>query len=520
MIVGPDGTLQVSKLDTCLEGIMPGMKAGSIQYSLSTKLIGGGGLGDGKLAFSSNDKAALYIPDSKHKDSTFVTRYDLGTLKDGEWVSGEVLDFYFRHLIYEQYSRLGNNCSLHSLTSLCSQLVTTGNVATAVSFFQSANDLKENCLIFLPLHVNQSHWILGCITKREGCVEKYIIDSKYHIYKEIEKYIDAFCLELFPNLNTQKSVSYLKGLYQYDSFNCGLYVLANSRKMIETTLLDNQYEFSYEDISNLRKEIFEMISLRFSKEYLLETNFQREVNSDDSQNQELIKSNSDDTDSITANCPMEVNSDDSPPLENKIEQLSLTLTCPQNVDVVMNMSTSDDSDFIVSHSDTDKTKNENIACQIAINKQIDFKNNFVSQDKDFSYLKNDKPKLNEKYPFLKKIGCCGQSIQDTIKKIKETDIPYEEFSNGVFLELVSFGQDLLPQQLILKKMFFSANGQRTECNIGAMICHKICHKNYISQLKKDIEKGKKSIMSINCRVKELKPAGRFYHLFFSKKKNA
>lgn len=191
-----------------------------------------------------------------------ISVYDLGTLKDGQWLNDNIIDFYLSMVTERSQKSKGSLPNSFAFsTHFFSTLQTRGYSGVARWAKRKGIDVTKQDFIFVPINRHNTHWCLAVINNRDMRFEFY--DSMngagtqaLHLLRD---YMCAQTMATYPESNPAdlgydkyELCSTLQCPQQKNSFDCGVFV----SKMVEVLSKDLPImSFSQNDMPNIRRRM-------------------------------------------------------------------------------------------------------------------------------------------------------------------------------------------------------------------------------------------------------------------------
>lgn len=203
-----------------------------------------------------------------------ISVYDLGTLKDGQWLNDNIIDFYLSMVTERSQKSKGSLPNSFAFsTHFFSTLQTRGYSGVARWAKRKGIDVTKQDFIFVPINRHNTHWCLAVINNRDMRFEFY--DSMngagtqalhllrdYMCQQTIATYPDSNPADL--GYDKYEMCSTLQCPQQKNSFDCGVFV----SKMVEVLSRDLPImSFSQRDMPNIRRRM----AYEITQQHLLES---------------------------------------------------------------------------------------------------------------------------------------------------------------------------------------------------------------------------------------------------------
>ncbi|NXG42227.1 SENP2 protease, partial [Psilopogon haemacephalus] len=183
-----------------------------------------------------------------------VTREDLGTLREGQWLNDEVINFYLQ-LVVER-SRKAGYPSVHAFsTFFYTKLLSGGH--TAVRRWTKGVDIFQKDLLLVPIHLTV-HWALVVIDLRKKTISYYdslgqrgtkICQTLLHYLQEESRSKGA--PELAASGWTLHSLEASQIPQQRNQSDCGVFLC----KYAEHLCRETAFSFSQKHMDSFRKQM-------------------------------------------------------------------------------------------------------------------------------------------------------------------------------------------------------------------------------------------------------------------------
>lgn len=191
-----------------------------------------------------------------------ISVYDLRTLRDGQWLNDNVIDFYLSMVSERSKESNGQlpTCFAFS-THFFSTLQTRGYSGVARWAKRKGIDVTKQDFIFVPINRHNTHWCLAVINNR---------DMRFEFYDSMNgagtAALDLLCdymyqqtASTYPDSNQEEMgydkyeiCSTLECPQQQNSFDCGVFV----SKMVDVLSRDRDImSFSQKDMPNIRRRM-------------------------------------------------------------------------------------------------------------------------------------------------------------------------------------------------------------------------------------------------------------------------
>lgn len=202
-----------------------------------------------------------------------ISVYDIGTLRDGQWLNDNVIDFYLS-MITERSTKSNGKLpkSFAFSTHFFSTLSSRGYNGVARWAKRKGVDVTKLDYIFVPINRHNTHWCLAVINNRDLRFEFYdsMNGAGAHALELLRDYMENQTLATYANSN-RSELGYdkydmcltLPCPQQSNSYDCGVFV----SKMVEVLSRDLPVNsFSQKDMPNIRR--------RMAHEIITQTLFQ------------------------------------------------------------------------------------------------------------------------------------------------------------------------------------------------------------------------------------------------------
>lgn len=191
-----------------------------------------------------------------------ISVYDLRTLRDGQWLNDNVIDFYLS-MVSERSKTSGGTlpaCFAFS-THFFSTLQSRGYSSVARWAKRKGIDVTKQDFIFVPINRHNTHWCLAVINNRDRRFEFYdsMNGAGSGALDLLRDYMYQQTADTHPGANRAEMgydkyamFSTLPCPQQQNSFDCGVFV----SKMVEVLSRDMDImSFSQPDMPNIRRRM-------------------------------------------------------------------------------------------------------------------------------------------------------------------------------------------------------------------------------------------------------------------------
>lgn len=191
-----------------------------------------------------------------------ISVYDLRTLRDGQWLNDNIIDFYLSMI--SERSKESNGqlpaCFAFS-THFFSTLQTRGYSGVARWAKRKGIDVTKQDFIFVPINRHNTHWCLAVINNRDMRFEFYdsMNGAGSTALDLLRDYMYSQTKSTYPDSNLDEMgydkydmCSTLQCPQQKNSFDCGVFV----SKMVEVISRNKDImSFSQKDMPNIRRRM-------------------------------------------------------------------------------------------------------------------------------------------------------------------------------------------------------------------------------------------------------------------------
>lgn len=186
--------------------------------------------------------------------------YDLCTLRDGQWLNDNIIDFYLAMISERSTNSKLPSCFAFS-THFFSTLQTRGYAGVARWAKRKGIDVTKLDFIFVPINRHNTHWCLAVINNRDMRFEFYdsMNGAGANALDILREYMYLQTQATYPGLS-EEDMGYDKyGMFsalpcpqQQNSYDCGVFV----SKMVEVLSRDKDVmSFSQDDMPTIRRRM-------------------------------------------------------------------------------------------------------------------------------------------------------------------------------------------------------------------------------------------------------------------------